>query len=334
MMDTKHYRCIFKKTDKKAIVKNSILIILILLVCYLLRASIKEALLKIKETPLHVVLIIMILSIMYQIFDGLIVTKTLRTCDNTFSYKNGIICSYYYSFFRVVTFGSGTAAAGMYYANKKGIPLQESFGVFTLNYMFQKVAITIYFLIVYILNFKTMKNLYSSYNKYILLGTVVSALVAVVLISVCISEKLHSFVFSLADRYIKKDRYLDKIKDMKEKSGLLRKSSKNILKNKKFVLKVIALNAVKLTCWYMIPMVILSDAGNVQLCIFPALASMAVALSGIIPSPGGIGSTEFIFLIVFGPIVGKIQALSCAILYRFATYLLPFVIGIFTIHSS
>ena len=334
MKDTKSFMLSSKKNKKSSIIKNSILIIFILLVCYLLRASLKEAFIKIGETPFHIVLIIMILSIMYQVFDGCIVTKTLRTCDSTFSYKNGIICSYYYSFFRVITFGSGTALAGMHYAGKKGIPLYKSFGIFTINYMFQRVVITIYFLIVYLVNFGTMKKLYSSYNRYIAAGTIISALIAIVLISVCTCEKLHLCVFDLLDKYVKNDRYLHKIGDLKEKSYLLRKSSKDILKNKNLIVSLLLLNIIKLTCWYSIPLMIIKGESGVNDFFFIALTSMVTALAGIIPSPGGVGSTEFIFLVVFAPLTGKTSALSLAILYRSATYFLPFIIGIFTIKSS
>ena len=334
MKDTKKSYAIFAKNKKSSIIKNSILIFLILLVCYLLRASLKEALIKISETKFHVVLIIMVLSIMYQIFDGCIVTKTLRTCDNTFSYKNGIRCSYYYSFFRVVTFGSGTALAGMYYANKYGIPLHNSFGIFTLNYMFQKVVITIYFLVAYVLNIGIMKRMYSSFNRYILMGTLISSVVAISLITICTCERVHLLIFNIFDKFIKNDRFLNKIGDLKEKSGLLRKSSKEILKNKRLVISLIILNVIKLTCWYMIPFIILKDEAEVHFFISIVFSSMVTALSGIIPCPGGVGSTEFVILLVFAPLVGKTSALSLAILYRAFTYLFPFIIGIFTIKSS
>ena len=50
-------------------------------------------------------------------------------------------------------------------------------------------------------------------------------------------------------------------------------------------------------------------------------------LSGVIPTPAGIGSFEFVYMLLFGPMVGTVDAASSMLLYRFATFIWPFVIG-------
>lgn len=49
--------------------------------------------------------------------------------------------------------------------------------------------------------------------------------------------------------------------------------------------------------------------------------------AAVIPSPAGIGSSEFVFTALFTVLVGTGEAGSAALLYRFATFVLPFVIG-------
>lgn len=50
-------------------------------------------------------------------------------------------------------------------------------------------------------------------------------------------------------------------------------------------------------------------------------------LAAVIPSPAGIGSTEFVFTTLFAGIVGTGMAGSASLLYRFGTFVFPFLVG-------
>ena len=50
-------------------------------------------------------------------------------------------------------------------------------------------------------------------------------------------------------------------------------------------------------------------------------------LAAVLPAPGGIGSTELVFTSLFAGIVGTGLAGSSALLYRFGTFIVPFLIG-------
>ena len=58
-----------------------------------------------------------------------------------------------------------------------------------------------------------------------------------------------------------------------------------------------------------------------------AITSLSVMLAAVIPTPAGIGSTEFVFTMLFAGLVGMGDAGSATLLYRFATFVLPFLIG-------
>ena len=162
-------------------------------------------------------------------------TKLLRTCDKKFPWHEGILCSFYYSFFRVITFGSGTAPAGMYYVSRKSIPVSRSLGIFTISYTIQRIAVCLYFLLSFVSNYGSMDHYFGEYRRYM------------------------------------------------------------------------------------------------------AATAMMTALSGVIPAPGGVGAVEFIFVLLFTPLTGKAAAASGMLIYRFATYILPFLLGApiaLKIHSS
>ena len=58
-----------------------------------------------------------------------------------------------------------------------------------------------------------------------------------------------------------------------------------------------------------------------------AITSLSVMLAAVIPAPAGIGSTEFVFTSLFSEIVGMGLAGSASLLYRFGTFVFPFLVG-------
>ena len=57
---------------------------------------------------------------------------------------------------------------------------------------------------------------------------------------------------------------------------------------------------------------------------------MSVMLAAVIPMPGGIGSSELVMTAIYSGLVGSAAAGAMALLYRFATFMFPFIIGAFT----
>ena len=57
---------------------------------------------------------------------------------------------------------------------------------------------------------------------------------------------------------------------------------------------------------------------------------MSVMLAAVIPMPGGIGSSELVMTAIYSGLVGSAAAGAMALLYRFDTFMFPFIIGAFT----
>lgn len=316
-----------RKNGKKA-VRNIVFLAAILLIAYyVLRDSWGNIWAELRRTSGKIIAGAFLCSILYNCFDGIAVTRLLRCCDDRFSWYQGILCSFYYSFFRVVTFGSGTAAAGMFYVNRLGIPVSRSLGIFTINYIIQRITVCLYFVVSFLIHFSFMSGLYQDYTIYMLLGVLIAVIVAAVLILICVCEPLHRFGFSLAKKYIRKDNLLVKIGEIEEKAVTLRNEAWILLHDKKLLAEVVFLNLCKLTAWYLIPVLLFEKLNFSQHGLLVAVTAMVTALAGVIPTPGGIGAVEFVFVLMFTPLVGKVEATSGTLIYRFATYILPFLIG-------
>jgi uncharacterized protein (TIRG00374 family) len=58
-----------------------------------------------------------------------------------------------------------------------------------------------------------------------------------------------------------------------------------------------------------------------------AVAAVSVMLAAVIPAPAGIGSSEFVLIMMFGGIAGEAAAGAMSLLYRFATFVFPCLVG-------
>ena len=76
------------------------------------------------------------------------------------------------------------------------------------------------------------------------------------------------------------------------------------------------------------PYLIFMGRGDISLIETMAITSLSVMLAAVLPSPAGIGSMEFVFTGLFAGIVGTGMAGSASLLYRFATFVFPFLIGV------
>lgn len=322
-------KAVKQKKRKKLFLELLFVAVVVLLAYFMLRGSWESIWLELRHTSWQVIVSVLLCSVLYNCFDGIAVAKLVRRENPDFAYYKGILCSFYYSFFRVITFGGGTAAAGMYYVSRDKIPVTRSLGIFTLNYTIQRITVCLYFIISFFINYRAMHGYYASYTKTMILGVALAFVVAAVLILACTSERLHHVVFSAAGRWIHKKKYIDKLQKLKEKSALVREEARQILKNKKLLAQVLFLNVLKLSAWYLIPVLTFHETGDSQeTALIMSVTAMVVALAGVIPAPGGIGAVEFVFTLFFTPVAGRVASASGMLIYRFSTYIFPCLLGL------
>ena len=72
-----------------------------------------------------------------------------------------------------------------------------------------------------------------------------------------------------------------------------------LMGKKRLVAGAVGLNLIKFAFWYSIPYLIFLGQGEITLPQTMAVTSLSVMLAAVIPSPAGIGSTEFVFIALF-----------------------------------
>lgn len=117
----------------------------------------------------------------------------------------------------------------------------------------------------------------------------------------------------------------------KEQIDGLYQESNLVLKDKKLIVQMLMFHMVKVAVLYVLPWLSLVAVGTADSIMFGksfVLASLMLLMTNAIPHIAGMGPTEYMFLFIYGFYVSEAGAASAMLLYRAATYFLPFLISL------
>lgn len=240
--------------------------------------------------------------------------------------------AYMVVFFNVTTFAAGTKPAQIYNLYQESqIKPGKSFGILTMEYVSHKLTIVLYAAVMLCLCHTVLFQVPGLEKNYLLAGFGISLAILLFLTMFCINQKFAPWLLRCCE-HIKKESIKAKAKAGIAQLEEFSRVGSVVIKDKKQWMGLIFRNAVKMTCLYALPAVaIFAVTGErLPLSFLECLAFSAVMqlLIGVIPSSGGTGSTELVFLMLFGSMTEKAVCGAAMILYRMATYYLPFLISI------
>lgn len=315
------------KKHAKTIGKLIFVLILIAAIVYTFKDSAGDILAQLKETSLMVVLCICLSSICYELVEGWITWAFARVYNPEFKYWQGVESAFYASFYRVATLGSGAGVAAIYYFNEKGVPYSKGTGLYTIEYMLHKVSIALFSGILFLLNWTYMQKHYSKYDLTLLAGFGITFVIALVLLLFACSAKFHELILWIVRKLNRSGKFTEQVQKLEEQCRILEDAAGTLLRRKGLIAGGILKNFLKCVFWYGIPYLILRGAYDISLFQALAVTSLAIMLAAVIPAPAGIGSSEFVLTMLLSVIIGTAEAGSVALLYRFATFVLPFAVG-------
>lgn len=309
--------------------KWAFVIALVGIIIYTFRDTAGPILGQLKKTNPLVIVGICGLTVIYHLLEGGITTLLAREYNQEFAYRSGVGNAFFCSFYRVATLGSGAGVAGVLYLGEHGVEHSKGFGLYMLQYAFHKISIAIFSGIFLVLNWNFMYSHFESYMWLLVAGYLLTMVITLFLILFCCSTKFHKVIFTLLD-FINgkfKGRFEVQIASLRGECQMLEVASKHILKRKRLVAEVIGISLVRNCFWYGIPYLIFMGHNDVTLMQTMAVTSLAIMLAAVLPAPGGIGSTELVLTSLFAGIVGTGLAGSASLLYRFGTFVFPFMVG-------
>lgn len=260
----------------------------------------------------------------YYILDGVIITKIFKHKNETIRYRDGIACTYYCSFFRVVSLGSGSGIAEVVYMTKCGVDAAVASSISMIQYILQKFTIVILGVISYIVFYKDVDVLLGKYSKFMLAGVLLAFFIILMILIVCASKKFSNCIIWIL-RKIGNKKFKDKIDKLEGTFKNLQETSKDMFTRKKLMLQIIVINVVKLVCMFLTPYVLLHN--QISLVYSIAIFAISHMLAGVIPAPSGYGSLDILFMLIYGAIAGSDMVALLIVLFRFTNTIFAFLVG-------
>lgn len=314
---------------KKQILKWAFVVVIIGAIIYTFRDSAGPILEQLRQTTPAVIAGICAMTVIYHVIEGVITTLLAKQYHPEFTYAMGITNAFFCSFYRVATLGSGSGIAAIVYLGDHGVQYSESFGLYMLQYAFHKISIAIFSMILFAMNWNYMCAHFGEYMWLLAAGYVVTLIITLFLILFSCSTQFHRIIFVILD-FVNgkcKGRFDVSVQMLREQCQMLEEASKYLLKKKRLVAGTIVLNLMKFIFWYAMPYLVFRGSADVTAVETMAVTSLSVMLAAVLPAPAGIGSTEFVFTALFSGIAGTGLAGSASLLYRFGTFVFPFLVG-------
>lgn len=321
------------KNKKKHFITAILATLFLVLVLYLIfHDSLGEIKTQLFQADKRALLILVIFGNLYILLDGWVLHYIIVKNHERCTLCQAVRLAYMVVFFNVTTFAAGTKPAQIYDLYQESqIKPGKSFGILTMEYVSHKLTIVLYAAVMLCFFYTVLFQIPGLEKNYLLAGFGISFAVLTFLTMFCINQKFAPWLLACSE-HIKKESIKEKVRAGLAQMEEFSKVGRVVIKDKKEWIGLIFRNAVKMTCLYILPAVaIFAVAGKMlPLSLFECLAfsSIMQLLIGVIPSSGGMGSTELLFLMLFGSMTGKSVCGAAMILYRIATYYLPFLISI------
>lgn len=317
-----------KTKTESCVFRFIFLAVVIGIAAFAFRDSYGDIIKELIRTPLNIVIIALLLVLGYFTIEGLIITTLAKKYVPSFTFRDGIHCAYYCGFFKIVTLGGGSGIAEVYYLYRKGISTGTGTGMSLVQYTMQKVAITLFGLTSLIIFNRRIMQIISGYGIYVLLGSLLVVAIVSFFVFIGMSKKLSNLIIALLRKIpISKPSVRSKIDKLAYNIDIFQQETAELIREKKKLILIVIYNILKLVFWYLIPCIVCMNGDNIDIGFYLALASVVFMLAGAVPLPAGYGSVDVIFVVIFMRVVGVTRATSAMVIFRFATILIPLVLG-------
>lgn len=328
--DTKTINRKDARNPKKIVVKWLILLAMLALALYFYKDSMQEILSGIKALSAVQLSVSLLCGTGFFLTEGFIVFYMVHPFADNYRWHKGIITALICEFYRILTLGSGTGFAEIYYLQKDGVSYPTGTGTTLLQFVQKKIGVMLLGLIgfFYLLGQKNTSSVLCEYRTAMAAGCIITMVIVIFMLAITLSGTVKNLLFSLLKKAEQKfPRYHIPLQKWQENVLLLNEAGKTLLTHKRRFLIVIALNLWKLFLIYLIPAYILSGQCSLSFLESTMLMAVSYMLAGVIPTPSGIASLEFVFLLLFTRFADKATAVPAILVFRFVTWMVPFAIG-------
>lgn len=334
ILGKKGYKTMKKLSDRqKTLIKWLCVLVLVGLIIYVFRDMAGPIMSQLVKTSPVVVAAILGATLLYGVIESCITFILMRQVENNMTFFDANIMTYFVSFYRVSTLGSGTIVASTLFMKHCGIQPSKALGLYSIDYAIHKMTICVMAVALFLANREYMLGVFGKYSSYVVLGVIATILITMAIVLFACWPPFHRFLRWLLEKAdaLFKGRFAKQIDSLSGQTAMMEDATRVVLKKPWLIVVVMLLDICKFACWFAIPYIVCHNLCDMNIVTSIGITAMSVMLAAVIPMPGGIGSSELVMTAIYSGLVGSAAAGAMALLYRFATFMFPFIIGAFTV---
>lgn len=320
-----------KEVNKKGIVNGVLLLFIVLLLLRVFGKDYREIADRLSRLSPAGLILILGAGVVCQLLDAAVFHTVIHRNQLSFPYGSALTVTLLTVFANVTTSGIGSIPLQSFYLYRHGMPVGSGIGAMTLEYALHKTTVFFYAAVAMCIKGPWLCDTIPGLGAYLLPGFIINGVIITALILACTCEKVKQLLLWLPEKLPNTQKWEKRRAEWKHNLTCLYEETGRLLHSPSCCTQVLALNICKLTWMYLIPwlsMRVLGIGGPEATQVLSLSAAMLL-ITGAIPNVAGVGPMEFAFLMLFTPYIGSAQACSALVLYRVATYFLPFLMSLF-----
>ncbi len=271
----------------------------------------------------------LLLGIVYQGLEGLVCFLLVRRKHRAFTFAQAMDATWVGVFGNVVTFAVGAVPMQSAYLYRRGVSPGEAAGIMGMEYVLHKSSILLYGGVMLLLSGRALFRQHPTLLPYVAFGYLVCTGIILLLILLCTWQRFYRLISLGLRRLEQRPRWAERARRLLRQAEALYQGAGDLLHTPKAIWTGVGVNGLKLFTLYSIPYLCARSIGldGLSLLQVQLLSSLTYVISGALPNVAGMGSVEAAFLLLFSRYLGQADVSSVLILYRLATYFLPFLVS-------
>ncbi|MFA6627548.1 MAG: lysylphosphatidylglycerol synthase transmembrane domain-containing protein [Bacilli bacterium] len=293
--------------------------------------DIQKALLEVFEINFLSVVVLIFLLQIHMILDGVLLKVAID--DPHLDHKKAFLINSAGCFFSGITpFYIGSYPSRIYYLYKENIPIDKTLSALTIRGLTYQIVINI-FAIASLFFIRGLSDVVGGYVIFLIFGLIYNLGIGSILILISASKRFNNLAVRAIERLALKVSFINKRKEeVLEAIHNYYDNTRRIYKDRKYFLTIFILMIIKTTAFYLIPVVTFIGLGiaieSIWIELF-AISTLIAIIASVFPTPGGMASSEAVFLLLYGMLIITDSTLSAGMLiWRLFSYYFIILIGL------
>ena len=312
---------------KKTVIANALVAVVILGMLFsMIRDTLPSAFAEISSLRSSMICTAFACTLLFYLVEGITMAFLARKNFPNYPTKHGILCVFYTKLWAIITLNVGATLGCVLHLSHDDIEYTQAFGLKTVHYDLHKLSVTFLSAVFTLVFWNELKN--QNLLLLILICLILNLGLCLILILPCIMPSLQKFAVKILNKLDRKKRYQDRISELSLSLNHLVEGTKTMFNDKKLMLSAFIQTCCKCIFAFMINWACVQGTKDTfLLCL--ALTALEQMVASVIPNPTGVGSKEFMHLLLFTPYFGTAKAVSSMLLYQFFFNIVGFGLGIF-----